>query len=155
MISGCALGNLTVTLASGVFKGKDGAFSAVLDTYAPVVCKGEMYSSTIRTVKCELLSSSEKCRYCTTYRATLRKLHSRWSERSLSPLNDTSSHANFRYLNTPEKKAKVTELKKRAQAAETENRRLQVKIERLTQQQGDNVDSDFHRDLWGIMKENT
>lgn len=61
----------------------------------------------------------------------------------------------FRYMNTPEKKAKVLELKKRVQVAENEARKLQVKIEMLTQQQGESVDNGLHGDLLDIMKENT
>ena len=56
-------------------------------------------------------------------------------------------------MNTPEKKAKVDELKKRVHVAENEVRKLQEKIEKLTEQQGDKVDDDFHGDLLGIMKE--
>ena len=133
----------------GVFKSRDGKVSATLDSYA---CR-----STIQTVKCELLTTSEKCkcRPCITYRATIRKLYNRWCKRSLSPIGDSSSHTNFRYMNTPEKKAKVAELKKRATMAENEVRKLQAKIEQLTQQQGDNVENGFHGDLLGIMKEKT
>ena len=138
----------------GVFKSKDGCISASLDSYAPVVSNDETaYSLTVRTTKCELLTTNEKCHSCMTYRATLRKFHSRWSERSLSPIGDSSSHVNFRYLNTPEKKAKVDGLKKRVHVAENEVRKLQEKIEKLTEQQGDKVDDDFHGDLLGIMKE--
>ncbi len=56
-------------------------------------------------------------------------------------------------MNTPEKAEKVTGLKKRVHVAETEIRKLQAKIEQLTQQLGESVDSGFHGDLMGIMKE--
>ena len=56
-------------------------------------------------------------------------------------------------MNTPEKKAKVHKLKRRAHVAENEVRKLQANIEKLTQQQGDSVEGGFHQDLLSIMKE--
>lgn len=138
----------------GMFKSNDGSISAILDEYAPLVCNHEVYRATIRSAQCELVTSGVKCKSCQMYRPTLRKLYTRWSERS-SRLTDASSHTNFRYLNTPEKKEKVAQLKRRVVVVESEVRKLQAKIENLTQQLGNSVDSGLHGDLLDIMKENT
>ena len=142
------------TAKKGVFKGKDGSISAFLDTYALVVTtKNEVYNSTIRSVKCELLATSERCHSCSTYRATIRKLCNRWCDRSTDSNSDVSGHTNFRYLNTPEKKAKVVGLKRRVNVAENEVKKLQRKIEAMTEQQGERVDTGLHNDLLKIMEE--
>lgn len=69
-------------------------------------------------------------------------------------LSDTSSHSNERYLNTPEKKAKMCKLKERARTAEKQVEKLKEKIQQLTQQQGDEVDTNLNADLLGILNEN-
>lgn len=51
----------------GIFKSKDGSISAIVDAYAPVISSGRIFNSTIRTVKCELLCSGDKCQSCMAY----------------------------------------------------------------------------------------
>ena len=143
------------TSRKGVFKSQDGSATATLDNYAPVKLNGEIFAQTVRTVACEMLVAEAKCVSCATYRATLRKLYSRWSVPRADEISDPSSHANERYLNTPEKKAKLDKMKKRAQAAEREVRTLQQKVEQLTEEHGESIDSDLHDDLLGIMHEKT
>lgn len=58
-------------------------------------------------------------------------------------------------MNTPEKMTKLDKMKKRVHKAENEVRKLQQKIEQLTQEQGESIDSDLHGDLLGIMKDKT
>ena len=88
-----------------------------------------------------------KCTPCKTYRATLRTLYNRYSRRSSDSISDASSHANIRYMNTPEKKDKIMKLKKKAQSTEKEVSKLQAKIKKLTQEQGESVDEALHGDL--------
>ena len=64
----------------------------------------------------------------------------------------SSSHVNIRYMSSPEKKAKICKLKKRAQLAENEIRQLKVKVKELTQKQGDCA---LHSDLFNIMQESS
>ncbi len=106
---------------------------ALVDDYAPLVVNREVLTKTILTVKCELLldGNSMKCTARKTYRATLRTLYNRYSHRSSDSISDISSHANVRYMNTPEKKAKISKLKKRAQSAGIELSKLQEKIKQL------------------------
>jgi hypothetical protein len=66
-------------------------------------------------------------------------------------MNDTSSHSNERYLNTP---AKMSKLKQKARLAEKQNEKLRATIAELTEKQGDAVDRTFHGDLLLILNEN-
>ncbi len=110
-------------------------------------------NGTVRTMDCEILSTSEKCSTCKKYRATLRS-YNRWSKKlkSSSGLND---YTNERYLNTPVKKEKIGKLKKRAHAAEQTVANLREKVRKLTECGGDTLDENLHSDMIGIMKENT
>lgn len=83
-------------------------------------------------------------------------MYSRWCKRrSVEDISDTSSHSNERYLNTPEKKAKMTKLKERAQAAEKQVKVLKDKIREIMQQQGDTLDPDLNSDFVSIMNSNS
>ena len=114
--------------------------------------------NTVRTTECELLCTSIKCASCKAYRRNLRAMYNRWSAKQSGNLSseiiDTTSHVNDRYLNTPQKKAKIYALRKRAHIAEEEVKRLEDKVCKLTAQ-GDEVDTDLEQDLFCIMDENT
>ena len=75
-------------------------------------------AKTVRTADCELICPSEKCESCKAYRANVRSIYNRWSKQCGFDVSDTSSHTNDRYLNTPEKKAKIDGLRKRGHNAE-------------------------------------
>ena len=64
-----------------------------------------------------MLLNGLKCESCKVYRAYLRKSYARWSQRCCEELTDVSSHTNIRYMNTPEKKSKMSKLKKRVEIA--------------------------------------
>ena len=55
----------------GVLKACDGSTVAILDKYAPISQNGQVVTQTVRTVKCDLLTSKGKCYPCHVYRATL------------------------------------------------------------------------------------
>ena len=132
----------------GLFKSRTNTATAILDNYAPVVLNGEPFTEKIRTVACELLVQGVKCSSCKSYRATLRKIYSRWSSCEPSSFTETTSHVNERYLNTTEKKAKMMKMKKRVHSAESEIIKLQKTIKKLNQEQGEKLDN-----LLCIMKE--
>ena len=118
-----------------------------------------MGKKTVRTCSCELLVLDAKCSSCQNYRSNLRAMYSKWSKRqvaaeSVQMSDSSSSHTNDRYLNTPEKKMKVDDLKKRVHAAEASVKRLKEKIRKLTEDHGDTIDSELHSDLLGIMHTN-
>ena len=56
-------------------------------------------------------------------------------------------------MNTPRKKQKLAILKKRAKSAEVELQTLNVKVQELTQNQGEINDRAIHDDLFSIMHE--
>ena len=132
----------------------NGQVTASVDHYASVTLNGEHHHVTVRTGSCELVGKSQKCSSCKSYRDTLRAMYNRWCKRRTCEMSDTSSHSNERYLNTPEKKAKMSKLKQRAHMAEKEIQKLRVRIAELTQQQGDSIDPILHGDLLTIMNEN-
>lgn len=84
----------------------------------------------------------------------MKTTYNRWTHR-FDQISETTSHANDRYMNTPEKKAKLSNMKKRAQSAEPEVQMLKRRVEQLTQKHGESVDSSLHRDLVSIMQEKT
>ena len=139
----------------GVLKTRDGGVAASLDNYAPVLLNGSLYAQTVRTTSCELLVSGVKCASCQKYRPSLRSAYNRSLTRQSEKITDTSSHANVRYMVTPEKITKMKKVKKQAQDATQEVRRLQKKIEQLTCDHGDRIDVGLHEDLLGIMNEKT
>lgn len=117
---------------------------------------GKIFMNTVRTSECELLCTSIKCVSCKAYRTNLRVMHNRWDKQSKNASSgiNTTSHINDRYLNTPQKKAKIDALRNRVHIAEEEIKRLEEKVRKLSTQ-GDEVDTDLEADLIDIMNENT
>ena len=143
-----------VNAKKGKIISSDGKVAASIHQYAPIAVNGEHYRATVRMGSCEMVSTSQKCTSCKSYRDTLRAMYNRWCKRRTCDLSDTSSHSNERYLSTPEKKAKMSKLKQRVRVAEKQVQNLRAKIKELTQQQGDDVDANLNADLLGIMNEN-
>lgn len=133
----------------------DGHVRAYIDEHAPVTHGDDCYQATIRTASCELLTTANKCSSCKTYRGALRSMHSRWVKRNACDMSDTTSHSNERYLNTPQRKLKMSKLKKRVVVAERQANKLSARIRELTQRQGESVDHNLHSDLLSIMSDST
>lgn len=133
---------------------KSGGVVAFTDHYAPVRLNGETFQSTVRTTNCELLVHGEKCKPCSLYRKTLRVLYDRWCKRNSDELSSSSSHTNNRYLNTPEKLAKVTNLRQRVRNAEVEISKLKDKVRNLIEK-SEAIDEGLHNDLSTIVNEST
>ena len=132
----------------------NGNVSAYMDSYSPVSLNGQLFQKTVRTSSCELLSTAQKCSLCKSYRNTLRAMYHQWSKKSGNVACDTSSHSNYRYLNTPEKKAKMYKLKQRATIAEKKISSLQTKIKQLTKKEGVALDVELNDELLSVMKKN-
>ena len=47
----------------------DGSVSAFVDSFSTLKCEGESYSSTVRTTKCDMIVTGNKCKYCKKYRS--------------------------------------------------------------------------------------
>ena len=101
----------------GKITSSNGEVVAYVDD-AHVELNGETYTQTIRTFNCEILSHSVKCSSCTKYRTTLRSMYHRWSKRqtqkvpTMASSSETKKFTNERYMNTPEKRAKIDSLRK-------------------------------------------
>ena len=134
----------------------DGKITASIDQHAPVSFNGQNFLVTVRTESCEIITNSKNCSSCKLYRNTLHAMYNWWCKRQTNQVctSDTTSHSNEHYLNTPEKKAKMSKLKERDHVAEKQVQKLRATIRDLTQKQGESVDNDLHADLIGIMNEN-
>ena len=120
-----------------------GQAKAYIDEYAPVTLGVDTYQATIRTTSCELLTSGNKCSKCKRYRNTLR--------RSACDMSSPTSHSNERYLNTPQRKLKLSKVKKRLAAANKQISKLEAKIKEFTQRLGDCLDPSLHSGLVSVM----
>ena len=138
----------------GKFKSSNGNLIAFTDDYCPVSLNGETYDSTIRTVKCELLVSGVKCEACKEYRSTLRSMCHRHAQGSTSS-SAVSSHTNYRYLKTPERKERISKLKAELDHSKREIDRLKAKIKSLQEDGGVCIDDKLEQDLQTIMEEKT
>ena len=144
----------------GQIKRADGTVSAYLDTAIPVYFDEEAHSETVRSTSCELLVTCNKfklrCQGCIEYRRNLRALHGKWQ---CSPSRKikraaTDSHANYRYLDTPEKKERLTKLHSENRALNRQVAQLQNRIEKLTNQNGILLDHNMDADMRTIVSEN-
>ncbi len=93
---------------------------AYLDDNTVVKLNGNTFTKTDRTPTCDILCTTAKCSSCKSYRANVRAIYASWVKRSNRCIDEysSSSHMNETYLRTPEKKAKLTHLKKRTKRAE-------------------------------------
>lgn len=129
---------------------RDECTKAYIDDGYDVKFKGKIYTSTVRTTSCTILSHGSRCVLCNQYRPLLRSLHSRWLRKRKNP----AKQVNNRYLSTPQKEEKLRMLQVRAQAAEIEVRKLKKKIEESKLQHGVQVGPELHQDLSSIMESN-
>ena len=100
------------------------------------------------------MKSSNRCPSCKTYRdnvlrgALNRILKQSDNERDVT---ETSSHANFRYLNTPEKIGRLKNLSKLVRSQEKHIQDLRNRLAKATEVNGVRVGGDVHNDLVNIM----
>ena len=100
----------------GEFMSQGGDVKTYLDSNAAVELNGQTYSETIRSSRCHLLISSGKCPECVGYRSTLRSMYHKWQKGqklSTSQATSTHSHTNERWLNSPQLRAKSSQLRER------------------------------------------
>lgn len=110
---------------------------------------------TIRHVNCELvIGQGERCRQCVKYRQTLLVLCHRKEQHANSGLAraDPSSHANYRYLNTPEKVERLRQLHHQSRIALRKVAHLKAKLSQVISQQAV-VDEVVASDLSSIVAE--
>lgn len=145
-----------VEAKKGSLKSSTGSVSAYMDSNAAVELNGQSHSKTVRSTRCQLLSSASKCPVCVAYRDTIRSTYHRWVKtcrKSPSTSVSASSHKNDRWLKTPEMRKKVTELKKRMRSAESTVKYMKKKIAGSTDKIGVGVDDSLHTGLHAVMSE--
>ena len=142
----------------GEFKAADGTIASFKDNYYPIKFEDEIYQSTIRSTKCSILTENTKCEVCKNYRATLRALCSRQqrtTEDTISKRTDVSSHTNYRYLTADQCKTRMCNLKEELDQQRNKVNELEKKIQKMIENNGQQVDSLLQNDLYNIMNENT
>ena len=123
-----------ITLArqkKGTFLSVDGRIVAVLQESFCFVVNGEMKSTTIRHINCDILLTNKEvtCPSCTSYRNTLRALVSKSIKPPGSPR--LSTHANLRFLRTPQRRAHLAILQKAIRNKNCQLKRLRVRLNTL------------------------
>lgn len=146
-----------VEMRKGVIKTANGDLSAYLDESLPVCNNGSVSTKTVRSSCCELITNQSKCTHCVTYRKNLRALYARCQKES-SPTkrkrSEADSHTNYRYLRTPEKKARITNLHNKTKSLCRQVDQLKKKIEHLTELNGVNLEHSIDSDIRDIVNEN-
>lgn len=135
----------------GSIKATNGTISAYLDS---VPTHG---TKTVRSSRCELITDQNKCTYCTAYRNNLRALHARNQKESTQSKQEkveASSHTNYRYLSSPEKKARMANLHMKAKALTQQVEQLQKRIKELTAVNGVNLEPTLDADIREIINSN-
>ena len=142
----------------GKFQSITNSTVAFTDTTYPVFLNGEVYPRTIRTTACEILVHGPKCEACKKYRSSLRSLHSQWVHQlKINSENHTavSSHTNYRYLRTPQRKERMSKLRAEVKTKRNEVERLRLRLKEVTEKRGICVEKQLEDDLQTIMLEKT
>lgn len=140
----------------GNFMSASGDLVAFVDRNAVVQLDGNNYAETIRVSECQLLiGTSKKCQNCVAYRSILRSMYHRWlKQQSKSPSSQvvsSTSHANDRWMCTPQRKEKVSKLKSRMRLCEKKVKYIKAKIGESVTKKGINADDSLHEGLHMIM----
>ena len=145
-----------VEAKKGKLMSKDGkSITARVDDFSTVYLNGDAYSKTVRASKCEILVHGSKCPSCVSYRDSLRRIYHRWLKQKSPSRQSSKSRVNVRWLNTPEKSSRYSQLRTRLDAKNKEVKRLQDKISYLTKQNGILLESNLESDFKDIMNEMT
>ena len=121
--------------------------------------KTSCHYTTVRHTKCELLMEkvggyqAKRCSQCDSHRKVLHILLSRQEKRALDGRTAHNSHANYRYLNTPEKVQRLHDMRSVQRRTETQLKQLRTQVNRIVQEEGVEVDEELHADLQKIMSE--
>lgn len=129
---------------------------ATVDSFSPVFLNGEKYAKTVRVSTCELLVEGRKCTSCVSYRNSLRSMYHRWlKQKPLSPSRrlSTRSKTNLRWLSTPEKSKRYSQLRTRLDAESKKIKRLKEKINVMMERDHITLDPTLQSDFKTIMGE--
>ena len=83
------------------------------------------FSETVRTSDCLILTKDKRCSQCTSYQQNLCSIYNRWQKwQTISPSLTIDSHVNERWLNTPERKEKMIQMKSKLKNLQKQNKYL-------------------------------
>ena len=100
-------------------------------------------TKTVRHVSCSLLvKEEERCNVCMKYRDQLRAMVSQSKLQSI-----VSSRKNDQYLNTPQRKLRITGLRQKIRKIKAQNARLRKRIENVISHEGIGTDLPLEDDL--------
>ena len=111
---------------------------------------------TVRHNRCTMLLSEEdpsRCQQCSVYRRTLHVLVHRRSQEQPQHLSTPSSHANYRYLSTPQKVDRLRQLHHGSRCLQKQLRRREDSIAALIAKEGVTLDVETSQDIGTIMTE--
>ena len=128
--------------------------AAVVDGSYPVELNGEQHARTIRTSCCQLLSNSTKCQSCVSHRSTLRATYHRWHKQQDKLGTPSSSHVNDRFLQSPQKTAKIKRHRARLTSAQQHGERVKDGITSIILEHGVTVGPSLHEDHAEIRNKN-
>ena len=140
----------------GTFYDAHRNLGAIVDSFFPVKLEGKLYDRTVRSIHCELLTSNNRCEACKKYRPSLRSLCSRKAKRQqnqASKHTEVSSHTNYRYLNTPQRKKRMSNLKAEVVSNKRKIERLHEALRHSIDKNGVSVDEEFQTSLETIIAE--
>lgn len=123
----------------GCIKSLDGSIVASIDNHSIVTLNGKKFDETVRVAKCELLTNVAKCDSCKNYRPTLRALHNRhtkMSPKKHEKKTQVGSKTNFRYLSTPEKRQRYSNVRAEMEVNKRKVEILKAKITQLSERDG-------------------
>ena len=115
---------------------------------------GKEHSKTVRVSACEMLITGTKCSSCVAYRDSLRSMYHRWTkQKSLSSTKrqSTRSRTNLRWLTTPEKTKRYSQLRSRLDTKSKEVKRLRDKINIIIEKNHVSLDASLHSYFRNIM----
>ena len=114
-------------------------------------------NKTIRHSKCELVlrggNTAKRCAPCESHRVALRVLLCHFEKSTRCQKTEHGSRTNNRSLNTPEKVERLHGMRKHQKRTELQLTRLKVRLQKVIEKDGVQVDESLHDDLKQIATE--
>ena len=133
----------------GKFLAANGDTKAVVEDGFPLLLNGNIFTSTVRMIDCEILIHGMKCTQCQCYHPQLRAMYSRYKQNELVTCN--SKYTNNKYLKSPEKTEKLKTLQIKVLEAEKKIKSLKLKMSKMSS--GVSIDEGLHTDLLDIAEQ--
>ena len=148
----------------GSLLGPDGQVVGVLDSTGEVTNHdGRVYGRTIRRYDCEVLlcvgeptsasTTSKRCKSCVQYRNNIRSMAHRLKACSIATNTAHDSHTPYCRLDDQEKVQRLRNLQKEKKILKASNKKLQLRAQRLIENEGIKLTETESTDIEAVMKE--